>query len=335
MSTAEFTVSRGALFAALAKAQAKIRNASKDSKNPHFNSKYADLASVAEACREALTENGICVLQDPSTDGNQVRCVTTLGHASGESFESRPLAMVPRDLSPQSVGSCVTYLRRYQLASVVGVAPDDDDGNAAQNGGGFPKGEAGGGASALRGESAKPARADTVKHTGDLASDAQVARLAEMAKAAGTYCEGGCAIEVQQFSKRAGKPLPKTKLCTYHAQLAAFKKSTGEPCGTPNELSVEQAANLLGRYEAKLARRELRAADVPDIAPKKTLQEAMAAHMEGEEADGWIHSTFGVSHVQELDKQQAEDAFALLATFGDPDKFDVLETKLRTMGRIR
>lgn len=135
------TPPRGALFAALAKAQAKIKHASKDATNPHFGRKYADLASVAEACKSALTEQGICVIQDPYTDGAQVACVTVLGHSSGEVYESRPLVMTPADLKPQTVGSCVTYLRRYQLASVVGVAPDDDDGNAAQGGG--PKGNGG------------------------------------------------------------------------------------------------------------------------------------------------------------------------------------------------
>jgi len=308
MSIAEtMTPARGSLFAALAKAQAKIKHAVKDSKNPHFNSKYADLAAVAEACREALTENGICVIQDPSTIGNQVTCVTTLGHASGESYESKPLAMVPRDLSPQTVGSCVTYLRRYQLASVVGVAPDDDDGNAAQ-GLASPKGEAG---------TAKPAaapRANTVKHDGKPATNDSIARL--MALKADV---GGMSPDM------------------YSKQLAAFKQADGKPCQTAADLSQPQIQNLIERYEKKIAQQKARAADVPDITPiiKPTLRELMAKHFEDGEDAEWIFATFGEEHVQALNPEQATDAYALLDAFGDPDRFDTVATRLRALGRIK
>lgn len=116
----------------MAKAQGTMAGAAKDSKNPHFNSKYADLASIVDACREALAANGVAVFQSPSADANLIKMKTLLVHGSGEWIESDELTVQARDAAPQAVGSCLTYLRRYQLASMVGVAPADDDAEAAE-----------------------------------------------------------------------------------------------------------------------------------------------------------------------------------------------------------
>jgi hypothetical protein len=121
----------GAIGAALAKAQADIKPAIKDAKNPHFQQNYADLSSVWEACRAKLAANGIAVVQSPEANDAQVSITTLLVHASGE-WISGTLTLKARDASPQSVGSAITYGRRYGLASMVGVAPDDDDGEGAQ-----------------------------------------------------------------------------------------------------------------------------------------------------------------------------------------------------------
>lgn len=120
------------LALALAKAQGEMEGAAKDSRNPHFNSAYADLESVVAACRPALAKHDIAYLQSASADANLVRMTTTLLHASGEWIESDPLQVQAKDAYPQAVGSCLTYLRRYQLAAMVGIAPkEDDDANAA------------------------------------------------------------------------------------------------------------------------------------------------------------------------------------------------------------
>lgn len=116
---------------ALSKAQAKIKTADKDANNPHFGSQYADLASVWTACREALTSEGLSVVQLPCGDGDRVGLTTTLLHASGQWMAST-IFVSPERKGPQAVGSVITYLRRYALAAAVGVAPDDDDGNAAE-----------------------------------------------------------------------------------------------------------------------------------------------------------------------------------------------------------
>jgi ERF superfamily len=141
------------LAAALATAQAAMRGAVKDSENPFFRSKYADLASVWEACREPLTANHLAIVQFPratfegkpeayewTTRTGEVRygvrvptvvsVLTRLMHSSGQWLEDTTSTMLP-NADPQAVGSAITYLRRYALAAVAGVAPEDDDAEAA------------------------------------------------------------------------------------------------------------------------------------------------------------------------------------------------------------
>lgn len=123
-----------ALFAAKAKAQAKITNATKDASNPHFGSKYATLAAATDACLGPLAEQGISVWQFPSNgQGETIGVTTLLGHSSGQWIEST-LFVRPAKFDAQGVGSAITYLRRYALMAIAGVAPEDDDGNAAVSG---------------------------------------------------------------------------------------------------------------------------------------------------------------------------------------------------------
>lgn len=123
--------SRAKIYAALAKAQAMMTGAKKDAANSHFRSKYATLEAVIEAVRPALSANGISFYQDVETDGAKVTCYTTLGHESGEEIVSRPMSAEAKGKGPQEIGSTETYLRRYQLMALCGIAPEDDDGEAA------------------------------------------------------------------------------------------------------------------------------------------------------------------------------------------------------------
>jgi len=117
---------------ALAKAQGEIKGAVKDSDNPFFKSKYADLASVVEAIREPFSKNGLSYIQtvEPS-DGEEVRVETTILHSSGEWLSGGVLAVPVSKQDAQGFGSALTYARRYSLSAATGVAPEDDDGNAA------------------------------------------------------------------------------------------------------------------------------------------------------------------------------------------------------------
>lgn len=120
------------LATALAKAQGAIEDAEKDRTNPHFKSRYADLASVRDAIRSPLSSNGLSFVQLARGEGGHVEVETILMHSSGQ-FISEVLAMPVGQNTPQGFGSALTYARRYSLMAIVGVAAaeDDDDGDAA------------------------------------------------------------------------------------------------------------------------------------------------------------------------------------------------------------
>ena len=116
---------------ALAVAQLEMGPALKQSVNPAFRSKYADLNSVMDACLPALNKNGIAVIQPMRVDDMGGRNVVTVFlHESGESLEC-PIPLILGKNDMQGLGSAITYARRFGLMSLAGIAPEDDDGNAA------------------------------------------------------------------------------------------------------------------------------------------------------------------------------------------------------------
>lgn len=121
----------GRLATSLAEANKEIEGVEKDGVNPHFRSKYATLAACLLACRGPLAKQGISVVQLPRVEGRVAKVMTILLHKSGEYIGS-DLWMNAADEKPQSLGSAFTYGRRYGVSGVVGLAPEDDDGEAAQ-----------------------------------------------------------------------------------------------------------------------------------------------------------------------------------------------------------
>lgn len=121
------------LYAALAKAQGDMKAATSSSENPYFKSSYADLTEIVESSRPALTKHGLAVIQQicPNNDGSNV-LYTILTHSSGQYIESA-MKIIPAKTDIQSLGSHITYLRRYCYASLIGVvvANEDDDGEIA------------------------------------------------------------------------------------------------------------------------------------------------------------------------------------------------------------
>jgi hypothetical protein len=115
---------------ALLEAQRTMRAAVKDATNPHFKSRYADLATVIEATKGPLNEQGIIVLQGVTSDATGVMVETRLQHESGEWFADTLYLPVPTQ-TPQAYGSAITYGRRYGLQSMVTLPAEDDDGNKA------------------------------------------------------------------------------------------------------------------------------------------------------------------------------------------------------------
>lgn len=121
------------ISAALVLAQQTMLPLIKDSDNPFFRSKYADLSAVTEACYPALQANGICVMQSAESLGALgINIKTRLIHKSGQFIET-DCAIPPAGQDPQKYGSAVTYGRRYGLQAAVGLAAIDDDGESAMN----------------------------------------------------------------------------------------------------------------------------------------------------------------------------------------------------------
>lgn len=117
---------------ALLEAQKAITFAAKDTNNPFFKSKYADLPCVIDAVKSHLNENGIVFIQSASPSEQGYLAMTTrLMHESGEWIEDTATLPLPK-ADPQGYGSASTYARRYGLAAICGLYQDDDDGNAAQ-----------------------------------------------------------------------------------------------------------------------------------------------------------------------------------------------------------
>lgn len=119
---------------AMVNAQGRMAGVRKNATNPAFRSTYADLAAVVEAVIPALQEAGIAVIQGAASSfdsaGVVVTVETMLLHTSGQWLKSE-LGLHPTKADPQGIGSAITYGRRYLLLAMCGVAPEDDDGNAA------------------------------------------------------------------------------------------------------------------------------------------------------------------------------------------------------------
>ena len=121
---------QAAIAKALCAAQREMGKALKTANNPHFRSKYADLGAVMDACLPALNSNGIALLQPTGTDAHGPYVDTVLLHETGESLSCRVHLVVNKN-DMQGIGSAMTYARRYGLMAMAGIAPEDDDGNAA------------------------------------------------------------------------------------------------------------------------------------------------------------------------------------------------------------
>jgi hypothetical protein len=116
---------------AFVKAKREFAPALKTSVNPHFRSKYADLAACLEAVNDALLNNGIAVYQETSMCESGVIVETVFLHESGESFKGGMLHVPASKQDPQGYGSALSYARRYSIMAACGIASEDDDGNAA------------------------------------------------------------------------------------------------------------------------------------------------------------------------------------------------------------
>ena len=129
------------IFPAFVKAQSEFMKATKDSTNPFFNSKYADLNAYLDGSAEGLKDNELAIMQDStgSEEKHVVSVSTVIVHSSGQWIQSEPLTMIPTDNKPQTYGSCLTYCRRYSLSTLLSMGAGDDDGNRASKPPKLPK----------------------------------------------------------------------------------------------------------------------------------------------------------------------------------------------------
>lgn len=119
------------LAAAFLKAKKSFGPALKDKNNPHFRSKYADLGACLEAVDQPCLDAGLVIYQETTEDSTGVTVETVFLHESGESLRCGKLHVPASKQDPQGYGSALTYARRYSLMTACGIAPEDDDGNAA------------------------------------------------------------------------------------------------------------------------------------------------------------------------------------------------------------
>lgn len=119
------------IASALVKAQKAFGPALKTNTNPHFRSKYADLSACVEAVIDALNANGIALIQQTHECEHGVMVETVFVHESGETLSTGKLHVPASKQDAQGYGSALTYARRYSLMAACGIAPEDDDGNAA------------------------------------------------------------------------------------------------------------------------------------------------------------------------------------------------------------
>lgn len=155
---------QASLHSAMAAAFGEIEAATKSANNPHFKSKYADIATVIDAIKPALVSHGLFFTQHPEPSDRGVCIETMLHHASGESISLGKLFVPANKQDAQGFGSALTYARRYALVTAFGVPTEDDDGNAAS--------------APAKAAHAKPAS------TGPVITDDQLAKLEQLISAA-------------------------------------------------------------------------------------------------------------------------------------------------------
>ena len=128
------------IYKAFVKFQSEFKGMKPDSSNPFFKSTYISLDGILETARPILAKNGLAVIQEATGDGDYIFVKTKLIHESGEMIETEVLKMKPQKNDPQSMGSCITYSKRYQLAALLGICECiDDDANIATYGNNNPE----------------------------------------------------------------------------------------------------------------------------------------------------------------------------------------------------
>lgn len=175
--------------AALVKAQKEFGPALKSSTNPHFKNRYADLAACVEAVVEALNNNGIALTQRVSSYDSGVIVETVFIHESGEVINCGQLQVPATKQDAQGYGSALTYARRYSLMAACGIAPEDDDGNAASK----------------RPSAPPPPTPDITDHLSAIEASASSDDLAKAYSAAYEACQGNQQLQAKVIAAKKAR----------------------------------------------------------------------------------------------------------------------------------
>lgn len=235
------------LAAALAKAQAEMKPAEKNRVNPFFKSSYADLESVWNACREPLSKSGLSVLQIPTVTKNGLVLRTRLLHISGQWIEcSYPVS--PTKPDPQSLGSAVSYARRYSLAPMVGVVTEDDDGNGGSTTTDDKNKKATQTPPNKPPQTPPPAKSDAKQSPVSSLSEKQIARLFAIAGSNGWSNTDVKNLSIEKFKKDSTKKLFRKE---YDELVAWIEKNPNHNTDDSNITDDDRrAADMAdGRYQ--------------------------------------------------------------------------------------
>jgi hypothetical protein len=273
------------LAAALVNAQAKIGAAKKDSENPFFKSKYADLGQIIEACKDALLENGLTVLQLVGRNGDGKDYLDTIIlHESGEFISEQMNLSISQQNNPQAVGSAITYARRYALQSAMLIPTEDDDGEAA----------------------AKPAREDQAIGERQDRREREAARMRqENIKAKGEYARGS--VDAEQKLKDANRALleaseGRPKLSHGASYVPPPEKPVQGNVAQPQTESWQDVICTYGKKDGPLR--------------GKTLGQLGSAQLQ------FLYTMFGKKPLSEIDPQDRLLAVAIRDWNGSLDKAD-------------
>lgn len=278
--TFEMSATIGTLIGALAKARKQFKPVIKSSSNPFFKSKYADLAEVIEATKDGLSDNGLAVLQPPAfaRETGTVEILTLVAHSSGEWIKGI-LDMPTTKTDAWSVGSAITFGRRYSYSAIVNVASEeDDDGNGA-----------------VSGEFKKPTKEETAAEFDQRTADQQALKVFEIqAIDEAIKRTGKTEAEVSAYLGLIGYKRIEHVLRSQFKEFLKWANTTGKPSGTA-------AAKAILKPATKSAE------DQRTAAMKKLFGTASEYDIPEDDVKRASYEKFGVDSMTKLNAAQLEE----------------------------
>lgn len=281
---------------------------------------YADLADVIASTKDARQAAGLAVVQMPVGSGTSITVVTTVLHSSGQWMRGK-LTMRPEDTRPQTIGSLITYMRRYCYSAALGISTEaDDDGAAAQGRGPDPKGRAGGTDRPVpvpTNDTQALPKASEIPHDGKMISEPQLRKLHAMRREAGGQW---CTDEDDERSMWRMKV------------LAVYRDQQGNRISSSKQLSQRQASHLIDRIAAHIAKSKERMANEPDLSalfgPELAIADLLADMDRQGIPEQDLCSFFSKDTVKELSRDEVVMAGGLVRAWNDEEKYELAKRQV-------